>query len=208
MEESNTVNNTPRELVRLICIAGMLPDPDTHPSGTDLCSSHFSARMSWGVRFPPKIYPAPPHLVRDKMPRGVSLIQYTTQNTKGSLKCKVWGTGTGKGLDCREDVDGRYEQSLPGEGRIHWAWSLPLVLPALSRMGGSSWIFISEKGNKKEIRCYHFHFVIERKPWYIRHSFTADAVLTNSTKVAEWQLCYWWYNLLVLLLPKVFPTRS
>lgn len=106
MEESNTVNNTPRELVRLICIAGMLPDPDTHPSGTDLCSSHFSARMSWGVCFPPKIYPAPPHLVRDKMPRGVSLIQYTTQNTKGSLKCKVWGTGTGKGLDCREDVDG------------------------------------------------------------------------------------------------------
>lgn len=46
MEKSSTADNTPRELVRLICIAVMLSDPDTHPSEADLCSNRFRAKMS------------------------------------------------------------------------------------------------------------------------------------------------------------------
>lgn len=46
MEKRNTVDDTPRELVRLICIAVMLSDPDILPSKADLCSSHFRAKMS------------------------------------------------------------------------------------------------------------------------------------------------------------------
>ena len=45
VEKSNTVDDTPRELVRLICIAVMLSDPDTHPNEADLCSS-LRAEMS------------------------------------------------------------------------------------------------------------------------------------------------------------------
>lgn len=166
----------------------------------------FHAKMSWGMHFPPK-FTLPHHIwLEIECLGGVSLIQYTTQNTEGSLKCKVWGTGTGKGFDCWEGVG---ELRWCGKRQIHWTCFFPLVLPALSRMRGSSWTFIFENGNKKEIRwCYHFHFEIERKPWYSSYSFTADAMLTNSTEVAGWQLYCWWHNLLDLLLRKVFPVRS
>lgn len=46
MEKSSNVDNTRRELVKLICIAVVLSDPDSHPSKAELCSGHFRAKMS------------------------------------------------------------------------------------------------------------------------------------------------------------------
>jgi len=54
-EKSNAVDNALRELMKLICIAAMPSDPDTHPSKADVCSRHFRAKMSQGMHLPLKI---------------------------------------------------------------------------------------------------------------------------------------------------------
>lgn len=61
-------------LEKLICIAGMLPDPDTQRSGAGLCSSHFRVRWAQGLLFPQQLR-LPHHILFARLPDGASLIQ-------------------------------------------------------------------------------------------------------------------------------------